>query len=895
MKKNLIHNLLLLISILVFPASGVFASMPGTWQRHPSFYQQTQQIIDGENATYFLLQQQKYDPRYEDYNVNVATLFVYDKSNENEGIQSLSSLYSVFPVAIRAIAYSPARGMLAAAADDGTIWMVPDGGVPFAIGTFGNATLPGRHHVNSLTENPADGSFWIAASFGYAKADPSSGMITNAVKTEYPIEYVVPVGEDLLIVSDGKVYSTKTDAFPVRLGSLTPLPVKVKDSLKHLVSNGTLASASNIMPLTSRSFAFIGPDASGKAARSLAVATKSGDAWEVILLGEDDMKTLAASETATLPTVATAAANRDGYYLQALKNSYQLLKGIDPDLTASDPSADFKNKALKVLKKTDDASLESASWRDGEYWFFTPKKGFVRKNIASDGNLREAGEYMWVEGPAPFISNGMSWHPTLGAIVSGHGIDNFFHQNSPAVPWLISAYKNGKWSQLSPVFHLPKEFTSDETFNKTLTSNIESYPVSYPDGLAIDPADPSFAYTGSMWSGWARLNLNNPSEVPLHVGSNVNSFAGTPGFVDGVPSFSAWRALCDFAAPAFDSKGNLWTVFYDVDKAIASKPSMVFYCYTAEDLAKMKDANKNGSSYVAPRTIEVPLEIGPQYTLRILPLKSSANSNIIAFHMGAFNSPLYLYDHNGTLADTSDDRFTSIYNPKDALDGRPMNMNNPVAIFEDPSTGNVWISTNNGTFLVDPSKAFDNPEKAASFLRLGSKSDVTTFETTCLTDGITDSAGNLWIASNNSGLACISADRSEILGEFNIANSPLTSNRIYKLLFNPERQSIMMSTGTGIMEFLPEMLEAAKSERVRVTPSQITPLTAGLVTFSGVPSGKTYYVTDETGDNVAEIGTPTAGTLHWNVENHDGKRPSTGRYELRDNSGEVYAVFHILN
>ena len=89
--------------------------------------------------------------------------------------------------------------------------------------------------------------------------------------------------------------------------------------------------------------------------------------------------------------------------------------------------------------------------------------------------------------PAPFRAPFMKWHPMHGLLVSEHPVSQNFQQSSPNIPWLVSALKDGRWKQLSPVFFPPKEIAGNENLYKIFNSKADSYPLVHPDGLAIDP------------------------------------------------------------------------------------------------------------------------------------------------------------------------------------------------------------------------------------------------------------------------------------------------------------------------------------------------------------------------------------------------------------------------
>ena len=894
MRFHKITSLLLILSAFCLNLKA--DNLKGTWAFHPSFFDSPQQIIDGEDATFFFLQQQVFNDATADYKYNTATLFRYDKTNPSKGITALTAEYPNFPAIIRAVAYSPATGLLLASAEDGSLWTVPENGTPTLLGILNNTLRPGKNRVNSITPEPDEKNFWIAATWGYALVDISSMNIKKVVTTDFPVEWIAKVGDSLILFSGGKAYQGTPSKDIYSLSELTPLPIATESLPANLANGNTLASAELLLPLTGETFAFLGPRSDSSAGRSINTATRDGNKWRITQLYQDDLRSLTSSNTVNNIFGNNGASNKEGYYLHSQNRAIQLKKGINPDFTAADPTADYAGKVIVVKEKREDAQKESASWDFNNFWFFTPKSGFYTRTLSGDA-WSAPGEAMMPDAPVPFVASYFTYHPDYGMLVSNHGFEYLFSRTgAPDVPWLVSAFKKGEWTNLTPAFFMPEEFASDENAKSVFNKKINSYPVANPDGIAFDPANPKYAYAGSTFGGWARINLENPAELPLHAGQAADPFYGQPGFIEEFESFSGWKAACDLSAPYFDADGRMWMLFYNVDKASENK--IVLAYYTPEDLKAMENANTNPALFRKLHTIEVPAEFKTNFTQRMITLSNSKNRNIVAFHAGNFGSPLYLYDHNGTPEDLSDDRFVIIRNPHDAVNYAPITQAQPARIFEDPATGYIWMSTLLGTYLTDPSLAFTDPDNAVFHQRVRSegsdKLDKVLFESMVTTDGCVDALGNLWVATNNSGIFCISADRGELLGEFNTSNSPLPSNSVYSILYNPERLSIMVSTRLGIAEFFPESLGGMPSGRVSMSPSAINPSVAGWVTFYGLPFAKSYNITDTEGNMVCTLGRLKDSILQWNILDDNGNRPESGTYELRDTYDVKYISFPLL-
>ncbi len=897
LKSARINAAVCILTALLASLSARAASLPGRWQAHPSFYQQIEKIIDGETKTYFMLHQQAFAPSFEDHKINTATLFVYDKENPEAGIMPLSSKYDGLPESFRAATYSPSRRHLAAVAERGTIWIIPDDAYPFAIHGLENINLPGKPAVRSITENPADGKLWLAASYGYAIINPATHSLEKMVRTDFPVDWLCPIGGSLVIFANSSAYANPVASLPSKLSSLQPLTAD-SEVADYMYSDGKLVEPASLMPLTDNTFAFFAPAASSANLRTITSATRNGDKWRILPIVESEIRMLTKDHTVTSRTANNAYPNKKGYYLHAQNFGIQLLAGVDPDLSAANPADDYKQKIYSSVFKTDNTWRESASWDYSNYWFFVERKGFYRRSF--DGSSwKSVSDTIWPDAPAPFRAPFMKWHPMHGLLVSEHPVSQNFQQSSPNIPWLVSALKDGRWKQLSPVFFPPKEIAGNENLYKIFNSKADSYPLVHPDGLAIDPANPQYAYAGSVTTGWARINLDDPSELPLHVGNEKTSTAQLPGFINGYPAFSAWTSLCNFSAPEFDSEGRMWTAYQDYDECAANAYSMALCFYTADELREMANANTDAGCYRDMHRITVKINENAGQNQALLPLCAPANRNLIAFHNGSYESPVYILDHNGTPDDPSDDRLATLDKLFDAATGKVIDKIYPVTLWEDPVTADLWAGCHAGTFRLNPREAFDNPKLAVRHTVKSGDSEmneIQILESAQANAFATDSDNRLWIATHDEGVICLSPDRETLLGELREAGSALPSDRVYGLCHNPERGSIMISTALGLTEFFPEFLGGSHMQGATVTPSDITPGFRGWVTISGLPAGRELIVTDNSGKTIRALGKANAGRIQWDGENASGQRPATGVYHIRDaETNDSLATFHILN
>ena len=892
--RNLKYLFLILLLSILFPSLLHADKLTGSWQTHPSFYQQVQKMIDGERYAYFLLHQQTYDTRYKDYKKPKTTLFRYDKSDPNAGIRAMSHIYSVFPTGIIAASYSPFNKALIASDIDGVVWVIPDSSDPYAIYGLDRITLPGIPHVNTITENPADGSIWIAASYGYASFSPGKDKFDVIKFTDFPIDWIVPIGNELIIFANETAYSAPISNLPAKLSDLSKLSVSGIQGVTSLTVNGYLDKPLGLMPLTSTSFAFLGVDNTSTPGTTLAIASKQGNSWKVMSLVQDNFNLLKTYNTFTVAADNNAYPNKEGYYVKTTNKAYQILRNINPDFTSSDPSTDFYKRAINASPVTSHTSMESASWDFRNFWYFIPFQGFAQDFVDGD-TFSSRSNPIWPEAPVPFIAESMSWHPKYGLLVNNHSFNLHFDTNSPSVPFLLSGLQEDGWHNHTPSFTKPNTIDAN-TFNSARAT----YPISHPKGLAYDPSNPGLAYVGSDIYGWARINLDDPEETALHIGNSQNSQKNIPGFIDDCPRFSAWGLLCAFSKPQFDNKGNLWSLFLDYDESQRQNYSVALRYYTPDDLKSIRNAHTNPSDYKSMRTITLPANEMPSHREHHVVFTHPDNENLIAFEIGNYNSSIYIFDHNGTPGDTSDDRMTILNRMYDARTGDYVKIISPYYMAEDPVTGKLWASFLLGTFVIDPQLAFTDPGKAVSRVWVNTsdgKGERKILESDLINGIAADDFGRLWIATNNKGLICLSADRKTVEGEYNSSNSPLHTDQLYSVCYHPDRGSVIISTEDGLMEFFPTGYGGnANGRSVKISPTALTPSFQGLVTISGLPTGKSYVITDKNGKEIHSLGMPSGDVIQWDGTTSTGNRPTTGEYEIREKStGISYTCLTIIN
>lgn len=871
----------LIIFLLLALQASAASALQGTWLRHPGFHRQVERIIDTPERTYLHLHQQRHLANHDVLGTNRSTIFYIDHNSGEAApeINALAALYPEMPVATRYASYNPAGKYLAVACENNELWIVPDQGAPYAIHGLDAYNYPGLNHVISLEFSREDPRIWIGTTYGYAVADPEKRIISEIRRLDRRIDWIVPVGETVVAISDSIAYTVDAKPFHEQ-ADLKPLKVTVPAGadLSHAVEGDALIIPEAIMPLTSRSFAFFTPRSGGRSGRALCAATRQADGtWSVIQLADDEFRATTVTEALNAPVYACAIPNRDGYYLAANNYGHQLLTGIDPDPAQDDPVATFNSRLMRRQNKIPDNWRPSGSWDLSRFIFFQTFYGWYTRT-AVDSQWGDRSPYLHFNGPSTALSQHMLYHPDYGLLAVNPSVSRILDATDFRTPLLVSALRDNRWGDHSPILH-----TKDEKVIANFSGNpSQFYPVTDPDGIAIDPADPSMAFSGSFLSGWARYNLADPSEIPLHVGSTRDYCRDYQQFYAIYPIPSEWSAQCAFSNPGFDAEGRLWMLYINSDLSAPDGYPVELHYYTPDDLQAIRHANTDEQAFRSTRKLAVTLPKVAKKERKFLTLRHPANRNLLVVATGEFRHPIAIVDHNGTPENPDDDRVALFTTPTDQ-EARRIVINYVISLWENPDTGELFICTSNGVYGARPSEAFDTPERLRSIA-----TDLQSLQVNAI---CADPLGRLWIGTESGGLFVTDATQTRLDHHFTSTLSPLPDDRVIGLCYNPERRSVMISTDLGMAEFFPDdLLPGAPAAGVRATPATVAPSYPGAVTFAGLTPGAKLTLTAPDGQTAATATVRPDGTWQWEGRQADGRRSPRGLYRLSQEGKEVASV-----
>lgn len=527
------------------------------------------------------------------------------------------------------------------------------------------------------------------------------------------------------------------------------------------------------------------------------------------------------------------------------------------------------------VRRSEDFAKNMIGWKGLDFWTDNGRDGISLQRLQTtpDGNKWVTViEKLFPNACNAFKATYMTYSSKYGMLVRNHGVDARFETYDAQVPDLICSYKNMEWNPLSTTYLSPSLVFRQ--FN--------------PNGVAIDPKNPDHVYSGSVFQGLLRLDLSDPSKS-LRMSRNGAFPAGTPGYVGMHPDFTSWADMSAFSNPSFDNAGNLWTAWFDRDKLAAEKDNLELWYWTPEKRAASKDA----ASFQQFGKIPVKqLEGTPTFTL--MALNSSASKNCLVYFSGKYETPLLVYNTNGTLENLTDDTqyATSSLSDKDGGVIAPSYLR---CAYEDTSTGDVWMGYDGGVFKFKP---LDFIKNGGTVQRIKVARNDGTNLADYLLSGVSvncitaDPSGKKWFSTTGGGIVVTSSDGSSIVKTYTTDNSPLPDNIVYGLCYNPENNSMMVSTEKGLAELF---LSSASSETVKTNvkayPNPVRPDYFGYVTIEGLSDNAFVKIVDAHGNLIKELGFASVGEITWDVTNLNMKRVPTGVYYVLASGGTDEETF----
>lgn len=905
------HKLIATVMIALTSAFGVNAAhIEGLWKTHPGANftsTRTQNHIVGQfhtpDCSYFLSRGQIYGPDLSQLPPDLrygqeSTLLRYDHNNPEKGLHPASYDLDLHGMNVELAAYSPqADRIFIVYADRGIDIVAADGSVT-ELNEFKEVAAPGKIQSFSATFDTDGRRVYLATSFGYMTFDIVAATHIETVflgRSLFEVGRVgnkmvataTPVGESGLDPANdfsfthGLAQIINTELYVFNPGET---PVIESDTYQRVEyckgatvveaalskSTGRIVHPQKLTPLSENTFMVLPYYNTVSMDIFIARINEDGTVSGTFV----DKGTLNDTNSATgLKFVYKSPFNnqfstwRDGYSVGMYNSVALIRRGVDLDTSVDNPRNDFRAKALTHISKTaaqlpgsvtSEVGYGTATWDGEQFWFYKEYKGINSRrvtltpaaNAANDPAVAwtEASEIVDLNAVATSDVMFLQWHPDYGMLARGRQCSN--SQESPRVTSdldKLCGYRDGKWTDYS------------HSRIRTREAN-DFYQLR---GISPDPIDMKYIWHGSFDHGMARLNMEDPSDIVVITRERGDAIANrVPATIPFFPVQNAWNIITNICPPEFDVNGTMWFTDQNVDVNTAN-----LYYWTADDRRACINANTDPSVFNSHpiKVIQIP---GHDFTAteRVYPLLAPGNENYIIYssdHTISQEQAPFILDHNGTPDDPSDDRIAeffgytiddsqAFYNGLTWLNG----------VFEDPTTGNVWLLTDIGILVFSPDEMLNgnkamrilNPDNSFfPSLRIENES------VTCV--GI-DSFGRKWLGTASSGVFCISADNSTILAHFNSENSPLESNSISAIALNCDSNSLFIATPKGMVEFFPSGTGDTNALPT-AHPECILPDYNGLVRISGLNDSGSYQLIDKEGNVIRDLPAAQGGNCEW--------------------------------
>jgi len=300
---------------------------------------------------------------------------------------------------------------------------------------------------------------------------------------------------------------------------------------------------------------------------------------------------------------------------------------------------------------------------------------------------------------------------------------------------------------------------------------------------------------------------------------------------------------------SYDEKGNLWAL-----NGYADNPLNV------------RDKNGIWKSFdcgLAARNI---------FTTKMI---IDFNNNI---WFASLEDGMFGYDYNGTLDNTSDDRYIHLSTGSLTGDLPSKNVTALAADFD----GEIWVGTDSGFgILYSSSNSFEAEGGDYNVQRVKVQFEGNVeyvLGNTHITDIEVDGGNRKWIATANAGILLLSADGSEILEQFTMDNSPLISDNIFDIKLDQKTGELFIITDKGLVSYRSNAsYEDPEYSEVIVFPNPVRPNYFGPITMQGIRYNSDVKITDVAGNLVYKT-TSNGGTASWDGKTIDGQKVATGVY-----------------
>ena len=369
-----------------------------------------------------------------------------------------------------------------------------------------------------------------------------------------------------------------------------------------------------------------------------------------------------------------------------------------------------------------------------------------------------------------------------------------------------------------------------------------------------NPTNPSQVFACAMHHGLLEINDGVVTNLWDQTNSGLESL--DPIELNQDPNYRSVR----IRDVAFDSEGSMWSITSFVGKGL-----------------KKRAVNGDWESVNLTSLVQVNRASG--YSKLVI----SPNDEV---YFGSAHYGLFGYaEINGT----------PVLRSLDVADNLPTSDVRSVALDFD---NNLWIGTTEGLrVLYNASRLFTQSDLSVNMLILDESGNIGELLANQFINAIeVDGNNQKWVATEGAGVFLFAENGKSTLQHFTKENSPLPTNSIRSLAYEPQSGKIYMGTPNGLVAFQGNAYTPSKNlEEIKVYPNPIRPGYTGLLTIRGLQADCVVKVTDIVGNAVFET-TSTGGSVQWDLRSFAGNRVSSGVYLIfvTTNDGLESAVEKVM-
>lgn len=873
-------------------------SVNDSWKIYTTFDCQPRKILDGYRYTYFLVYQMFYSPTaYKqssnteaDYADPILGVLYYDKQNPGLGMRSAHELGKLNTGQIRNAAYNPRGGYLLISYSDGAIDLIRDNGTVVNINTLKNRSVPFPVTARNISFSLMNNDAWIATNSGFVHVDCDEGKVVEAVDMGLSVTDICRVGDRIIAI----IQSIKgTDNYLYEADATKTVRSAADFTMKSLSTN----QLDFIMPVGENAFATI----INREQLALANIDESGS-WKLTpYLSDNGFRYQLVNTTSNAngdgeigrksyifkDNENNLVATANGYYIFSKTMAYHIDKELGD------------NGSLQIKKRK--FAMEYPTWTgtiDFEnFWFYDHREGFHCDRADGYDNATRwiTGEKLTQNAPIGLLNAQLAYSSKYGMLVSNSGTSCEVHNSTRLNPILLSGFHNGKWTNYSPAYpaNIPSEVDADPALRSLFmnqTRNYDPYPLADPFGMMIDPVFPDNVYMGSIWNGFAVLNLSRENETAMHFATTKDTHKDYPNFSSLLPTPS-YRTYSYIRPIGFDADNTIWMYYPDLSASYHKDGYGIhLYYWPVENRRAALEAHdvKLAEGSWKKLFIPYPEDWQNDFSQYGLILNHPKNRNKIMMSARVSKHPIVFFDHNGTPDNTSDDKTYLVTNIVSQDGVAYTNLGFTYGFAENPVTGGVLVFTGGGMFEVDPSTCGGSTVRGEEYsLRNADGSKTPVLPSQVVNSVKFDEFGRCWIASQHCGVYGISADQTKIIAHYTMQNSPIPSNHINDICWNPETKELMISTTRGLASVRPDFPDESvlsASSRPYVVPQSVEPDFIGTVVLYNIPQDSSLEIRDSNGKLIRTLGMTTSGKLYWNLRDNDDKIVPGGYYRVTDAS-----------